>query len=150
MEHISKIKIVDDIKLRNQIVTLYKKANHETTVGWSIAIATRLLKVSEFNNDSTVNEGIKLVKMWSVGKANLQTVRQASFAIHKLARETENIVDKTILRCLGQAIASVHVKEHALIASDYAIKSIGLINDNDIKKISQSRKYQLYLLRSLI
>ena len=57
----------------------------------------------------------------------MHDVRQAGFRIHKIARENNSEIKKTALRAAGQAVASGHMREHAMVASDYAVKTIGLI-----------------------
>ena len=42
-----------------------------------------------------------------------------------------------------------HMIEHAMVASDYAIKTIGLITNNDIDAITKERKWQLNELNKL-
>ena len=50
----------------------------------------------------------------------------------------------------GQAVASGHMREHAMVASDYAIKTIGLISSNDIQDITTEREWQLNELKKLL
>ena len=70
-------------------------------------------------------------------------VRQAGFALHKLARAANSEIQKTALRMLGQAVSSAHMKEHAIVTSDYAIKTIGLLTHNNKDAITQERQTQL-------
>jgi len=41
------------------------------------------------------------------------------------------------------------MKEHAIVASDYAIKTIGLITNNNMDAITKERKWQLNELNKL-
>jgi len=70
-------------------------------------------------------------------------VRQAGFKIHKLARECDSEIKKTALRVTGQAVGSGRMREHAMVASDYAIKMICLISSNDFEAITKEREWQL-------
>lgn len=70
-------------------------------------------------------------ELWQVGKTRMHDVRQAGFKIHTLARECEGEIKKTALRVAGQAVGSGHMREHAMVASDYAIKTIDLTSSND-------------------
>ncbi|MGX8797868.1 putative immunity protein [Fusibacter sp. JL298sf-3] len=47
------------------------------------------------------------------------------------------------MRVVGQAIGSGHMREHSMVASDDAIKVIGLVYENNMDKISQERMWQL-------
>ena len=63
--------------------------------------------------------------------------------IHKIARESDLEIDKTALRVVGHAVASGHMREHAMIACDYAVKTVGLMTSNNFEKITLERKWQL-------
>lgn len=54
----------------------------------------------------------------------MHDVRQAGFAVHKLARQAPDELTTAVLRVVGQAIGTGHMPEHAMVASDYAIKVI--------------------------
>ena len=41
----------------------------------------------------------------------------------------------------GQAVASGHMREHAMVTSDYAIKTIGLISSSSIEAITTEREW---------
>ena len=87
--------------------------------------------------------------MWQAGKARMHEVRQAGFAIHKVARaQTDELLTVT-LRVIGQAVASGHMKEHGMVASDYAIKLINLMYPCDMSKVIEERQWQLSKLDEL-
>lgn len=46
-------------------------------------------------------------------------------------------------RVIGQAVASGHMKEHGMVASDYAIKLINLMYPCDMSKVIEERQWQL-------
>jgi len=80
----------------------------------------------------------------------MHDVRQVAFKIHKIAQECDSDIKKTALRVSGQAVSSGHMKEHAMIASDFAIKAIGLISSNDIERITKARQWQLEELKKFL
>ena len=63
---------------------------------------------------------------------------QFRFDENKVARECDSEIKKTALRVVGQAVASGHMKEHAMVASDYASKTIGLISSNNMDEIGRA------------
>ena len=77
----------------------------------------------------------------------MHDVRQAGFKIHKVARESDSDIKKTALRVVGQAVGSGHMREHAMVASDYTIKAINLIKPNDFDAITKEREWQLNELK---
>lgn len=40
---------------------------------------------------------------------------------------------------IGQAVTSGHMKEHSMVTSDYSIKVINLLYNDDIEKIKEER-----------
>jgi len=146
-----KIKIQDDIELRLKIDKLYEKTSQIDLSKWSILIAKHILNIVEIDYhsiDEIVN-GFKINELWQVGEARMHDVRQASLKIHKLARESDSEIKKTAFRVVGQTVATGHMKEHAMVASDYAVKTINLIGPNDFNAINQEREWQYKELKAI-
>jgi len=139
------IKFVDDNKVRTEILNKYDEYGKEKINIWAMNIITDVLKYVKFDEDilQVIKEGINVNNQWRHGLAKMHDVRKVGFKIHALAREKNDLIEKTALRAIGQAISSGHMKEHAMIASDYYIKLIGMISNNDINLISIERKSQL-------
>jgi len=53
-----------------------------------------------------------------------------------------------VLRVMGQVAATPHVKRHALIASDYAIKLINLMYPKNFEEVRKEREIQIELMKS--
>lgn len=53
------------------------------------------------------------------------------------------------LRCTGHCLATAHVKGHALVASDYAIKVINLLYPDDEAAARKMRRWQLKQLKAI-
>ncbi len=139
-----KIKIKDNHELRIKIDDLYTKSNQIILAKWSLIIAKRILKAAsiDYKNFIEITEGFQVNKLWQNDKVRMYDVRQASFKIHKIARSCYSEIEKSAFRTAGHAVASGHIREHAMVASDYAIKTIGLITKNDIKIITKERRWQ--------
>ncbi|NLY82511.1 MAG: hypothetical protein GX078_07015 [Clostridiales bacterium] len=148
----SKIKIVDNDELRQKIYDLYENADKETVSKWAIELAKVLLIKAGINYGSydELLVAFKVNEYWQEKTACVHDIRQVGFMVHKLAREEENPIKQAALRAAGQAVSTAHMKEHAMICSDYAIKTIGLLTDNDLSEITKERKWQLNKLRELI
>lgn len=148
----AKIKIVDNSTLREEIDELYDKTNQIALAKWSLSIAKHILLVVgiDYKSENVIVEGFQINEMWQTGNARSHDVRQSGFKIHKLARENDNEIQKTALRVVGQAVASGHMREHSMVASDYAIKVIGLLTSNNKSAISNERKWQLEELENII
>lgn len=146
-----KIKIVDNSQIRAEIDELHEKMSQVDLAKWSLLLAKHILDIVgiDYNSIDKIVEGFNVNELWQEGKVRMHDVRQAGFKVHKLARECENEIKKTALRVAGQAVGSGHMREHAMVASDYAIKTIDLISSNDLEAITKEREWQLNELKKL-
>ncbi len=147
----AKIKIKDNALLRAEIDTIYEASNQRQVAQWSIMIAKRILEIASIDDATieVIREGFEVNKLWQEWKATKSEVRKLWFQIHKLARDSDSELQKTVFRVVWQAVSSGHMKEHAMVASDYAIKTIGLLTNYDIEAITQERQVQLHELSDL-
>lgn len=148
---IKKIKIIDNDEIRNQIDNLYENQNQVVLAKWSLEIAQHIIKLANFdiNKYPEITEGFKINELWQKKQARMYDVRKIGFKIHKLAREQDDLLKETVFRVIGQAISSGHMKEHSIVASDYAIKVINILYDNDVEIIKKERNWQLNRLIAL-
>jgi hypothetical protein len=146
-----KMKIVDNNQLRVEIDELYEKMSRIDLAKWSLSIAKHILDIVgiDYNLIVDIADGFQVNELWQLDKAGMHDVRQAGFKIHKLARECDDEIRKTALRVAGQAVGSGHMKEHAMVASDYAVKTIGLLNSNNINAVTREREWQLNELKRI-
>lgn len=148
-----KIKINDNKKVRNEINNLYLQADQILAVEWSIEIAKHILEIAniDYYKIPEIIEGFRVNLDWPNNRARISDIRRVGFTLHKLARAYSNDeIKKYALRVVGQAVSSGHMKEHAMIASDYAIKFINIIYPNDLEKVNKERNWQLKELKKII
>ena len=143
-----KIKIEDNSELRAKIHKIYEITEQVDLAKWSIKCAKHILPLSKVENIdmSDIKSGIGTNELWQVGKASVYEVRQAGFKIHAVARKCKTEIGKNAIRTVGQAVGVGHMKEHAMVCSDYAIKTVQLAFPNDKEKITEERKWQLEAL----
>ncbi len=148
---VRKIKIIDDDIIRNKIDQLYEKQEQIILAKWSLEMAKHIIEITNFDISkySEIEEGFKINELWQNGKVRMYDVRQIGFKIHKTARIQQNELDKNIVRVIGQAVASGHMREHSMVTSDYAIKVINILYNNDTEKIKEERVWQLEKLTEL-
>jgi len=77
-------------------------------------------------------------------------VRQAEFEVHKLAKVCNDPIIQATLRVAGQAEGTEHLRVHAGVASEYAIKAINLKYLNDVNAVKAERERQIATLRQII
>ena len=145
----TKIKIVDNSNLRLEIDKLYEQTDQISLAKWAINCAKHILHFSEIEKFDTtaIENGFKINELWQIGKASVHEVRQAGFKIHEVARKCKTEIAKSAIRSSGQAIGVGHMREHAMVCSDYAIKTIQLVFSNNANKISDERQWQLNELK---
>jgi len=147
-----KIKIIDNSQLRVKIDELYEKMSQVDLAKWSLLMAKHILDIADidYNSIDAIVAGFIVNEFWQAGKARMHDVRQSGFEIHKIVRECDSEIKKTALRVAGQAVASGHMREHAMVTSDYAVKTIGLISSNNIDAITFEREWQLNELKKFL
>lgn len=146
-----KITIQDDDHLRAALDARYAQTDPVTLAKWALALAEHLivqigLEASQF---PAIAAGFAVNEQWQRGAARMHDVRQAGFAIHRLAKAQTTELGTTIFRVIGQAVATGHMREHAMVASDYAIKVVNLQYPGDLKKVTAERQSQIDLLAQL-
>jgi len=147
-----KIKFSDYPDLRIEIDKLYDNADQITLAKWAIGCAKHILPLAKNENIdfSVIEDGFKINKQWQAGKSTVYEVRQAGFKIHAVARGCKTSIGKHAIRTAGQAVAVGHMREHAMVCSDYAIKTIELTFPNDLNRIKEERQWQLKELKKQI
>lgn len=148
-----KIKIYDNSEIRKEIDNLYSRTDQKLIAKWAIELAKHVLLIAniDYHTIPEIIDGFTVNQDWQNNNAQIHDVRQAGFKIHKLARAYNNDeIIKTALRVLGHAVASGHMKEHAIVASDYSIKFINIISCNDLEKSTEERNWQLKKLKEII
>ena len=145
----TKIKIIDNTSLRIEIDELYEQTNQVNLAKWAIKCAKHILPLTELEkmDMTSIDNGFKINELWQIGNASVHDVRQAGFKIHEVARLCKSEIVKHAIRTVGQAIGVGHMREHAMVCSDYAIKTIQLAFPDQIDKITQERQWQLNELK---
>ena len=146
-----KIKILDDIAMRKILDEEYENSSQVKLCKYSLLLSKHILKLikyPEMNND-IIKEGFFVNEQWQKGAARMYDVRQAGLKIHRMAKASEDDITRTALRVVGQAVAAGHMKEHAMVASDYAVKVVNLLYPNDIDAVKNERSWQISCLKAI-
>lgn len=143
-----KIKIIDDDRIRDKICNIYEKQNQTVLAQWSLKIAERIIRLAniDIRMYPEIAEGFEVNERWQNNNTGMYDVRKIGFKIHKIAKEQNDMLQLNAFRVIGHAVASGHMKEHSIVASDYAVKVINLLYDNDLQKVREEREWQLKTL----
>lgn len=142
---VAKIKISDNVELRRKLDQIYEERSQIELAKWTLQLSKYIFSLIEYDyeNDSIIVEGFAINEKWQIGEARMHDVRQAGFKVHKLARESKDTVLQAAFRVAGQAIGTGHMREHAMVASDYAIKVVNLKYPKDMEAVKELREWQI-------
>jgi len=140
-----KIKIADDPALRAHLEARLETMSQIDAARWALRVAKHALDAAGLNWSelNAVAVGFAVNEQWQEGRARMYDVRQAGFKVHALARTYGDPARQAALRCAGQAVGTGHMKAHAIVAADYAVKAVGLASGDSRDAIAAERQWQL-------
>lgn len=148
-----KIKITDDIDKRINLEEILETLTQKELAKWAITNARRYINDIDIGDSKLQNEIItkaeQTLKERINGETNAYNVRQAGFLANKLAQKSKTEISKYVARVFAQAIATGHMRGHAIVSSDYAIRVINLKNDNNLSSIIKERDKQIEMVNEL-
>ena len=144
-----KIKIDDNSSLREELDAIYEEKTQAQLAQWALQLAKHILVLFDYNiaSDEIMQNGFSVNEAWQKGEARMYHVRQAGFKVHQLAKDCSDKGIQAAFRAAGQAIGTGHMREHAMVASDYAIKAINIKFPNDKEAVTRERYWQIETLR---
>lgn len=144
-----KIKINDIPELRVLLDAIYEEKTQIQLAQWALDLAEHILALAgyDYEADPFIRAGFTANRQWQSGAARMFDVRQAGFKVHQIAKTCENPVMQAALRVAGHAVGTGHMREHAMVASDYAIKTINLKYPNDMNAVRAEREWQIAALK---
>ena len=147
----AKIRIPDDTELRSRLDQEYEDASQVQLCKYSLMLAAHILESINYScaESDTINEGFLINELWQQGRARIHDVRQISFRIHEIARASEDVNVSAALRVAGHAVAAAHMREHAMVASDYEIQVISLLHSGCLEVVREERMWQIYHLQEI-
>lgn len=150
LEGVAIIKKLDDVPtLKEKLISVYETKSHKDVSRYSLLLAEHALALSGMPANETVESCFSVCRAWQEGDAKFQEARQVAFALHRLAREETDPVYVLVYRTLGQIAATPHVKRHALVASDYAVKLVNRMFPGNLEKVREMRETQIFLLEQV-
>ncbi len=137
------------------LVALIKTAEHKTLARWTIACAERVMPyfVEKYPQDYRLQQALVALQHWiDTGIFSMKVIRTASLSAHAAAREVgEDTPARSAARATGQAVATAHVRTHAIGAAQYALQALSRSKQDDYERIiAQERAWQYQSLLSYI
>src|SRR5690625_465703 len=147
-----KIKIIDNKELMNKIEENLEKLPQKILTQWALNVATPFLDYldNHLKNDSRIELGIGTLEKRIQGSIRAYDLRKIGFIVNELAKESETEVSKYASRSFAQAIATGHMRGHAMVSSDYAIKVVNSLTSNSLDASTKERRRQLKIIDNLL
>lgn len=146
-----KIKILDDLSLRIDLENILNNLPQRQLVLWAIENSQRFKQYfdNKLKKDHRIAEAESILKDRINGKCSAYQLRKIGFMANELAKESETEISKYSARVFAQSIAVGHMRGHAIVSSDYAIKVINLIYPNNLNSVVVERKAQIALAKKI-
>lgn len=144
-----KIKIIDDVDKRNELEQILERLSQKELAIWARKNTETFIPYINVGDEEAKNDIISktsdILQKRIDGKISAFELRKAGFLANTLAQNSLNEISKFSSRVYAQTIAAGHMRGHAIVASDYAVKVINLLNNNSKIEASNERKRQIEL-----
>ena len=149
-----KIKVTDISQKRMELETLLEQLPHKEVARWAVENSQIFIEdidiESPADKKSILEETLNVFQQRLEGKKSAYQLRQAGFLANTLSKRSKADISKFAARVYTQAIASAHMRGHAIVSSDYAIKVIQLKGPVDLDRIRAERERQIALARDFL
>ena len=139
-----KIRIDDDPELRSRLEAKVSSSGNKVLALWAMGLAEHV--ASSIEDSDPVGRAVSLcsevVDGFIDGSMDVGEIRRRGFAVHALARDSEG-VEQVVIRTIGHALSVCHMRDHAMVASDHAVKVINILYPGDMGAVSDERVWQL-------
>lgn len=130
---------------KNFFLKIVQKTDKKILAPWASDCAERVLPYFEgkYPKDKRPRKAIEELQTWiDSGVFKMSVIRKASLDSHAAARDVgEDNSAKSAARAAGQAVATAHVKTHAIGAAIYALQAI-YRDTNSEKEMLKEREWQ--------
>ena len=147
-----KIKVTDIPQKRLELEKLLEQLPHKEVARWAVENTRRFIEdIESFaDKESILEETLNVFQQRLEGKISAYQLRQAGFLANTLSKRSKADISKFAARVYAQAIASAHMRGHAMVSSDYAIKVIQLKDPKDIDRVRVERERQISLAQDFL
>ena len=149
-----KLKILDDSQKRLELEQILVQLPQKYLALWAMETANRYTDMIDIGDDDKKQQILSQVEevfeQRLARKASAYELRQAGFLAHKLSQQARTSVSKYAARVFAQAVATAHMRGHAIVAADYAIKLRNLQSPDDLQLATKEREGQMELASAFI
>jgi len=149
-----KLKILDDGEKRLELELVLEELPQGKLARWAMKIASSFIALIDAEDESEKQKILTQVReVFQArldGRASAYELRQAGFLANKLSQQAQSQIGKYAARVFAQAVATGHMRGHAIVAADYAIKVRNLQSPDDLQRAVKEREGQIELASAFI
>ena len=144
-----KLKILDDSEKRLELELILGELPQKQLARWAMKMASSFIALIDAEDESEKQKILTQVRAIFQarldGRASAYELRQAGFLANKLSQQAQSQIGKYAARVFAQAVATAHMRGHAIVVADYAIKVRNLQSPDDLKRAVRERDRQIKL-----
>ncbi|QLB52144.1 hypothetical protein FFV08_05550 [Streptococcus sanguinis] len=149
-----KLKILDDGEERLELELVLEQLPQGQLARWAMKIASSFILLIDAKDESEKQRILPQIgaifQARLDGRASAYELRTAGFLANKLSRQAQSQIGKYAARVFAQAVATAHMRGHAIVAADYAIKVRNLQSPDDLQRAVKEREGQIELASAFI
>ena len=149
-----KLKLLDDNQKRLELEQILVQLPQKQLAQWAMEHATRFMALIDIGDDvkkqQILTQVQEVFEARLAGKVSAYELRKAGFLAQKLSQQAKSPVSKYAARVFAQAVATGHMRGHAIVAADYAIKVRNLQSPDDLQRAVKEREGQIELASAFI
>ena len=149
-----KLKILDDSEKRLELELVLEELPQGQLARWAMKMASSFIALIDVEDGSEKQKILTQVReVFQArldGRASAYELRQAGFLAQKLSQQARSSVSKYAARIFAQAVATAHMRGHAVVSADYAVKVVNLLSPDDIEAVRKEREKQIELASAFI
>ena len=149
-----KVAIWDDSEKRLELEQILDRLPQKELARWALENSQDFLSLIDIGDEGEKNKIIR--QTYEAFDARLRNefspheLRKAGFAANLLSKNAQNQIAKSAARVFVQAISTAHMRGHAIVSADYAIKVRNLQEADKLELVRKEREKQIRLAESFL
>ena len=149
-----KLKILDNGQKRLELEQILVQLPQKQLAQWAMQHATRYIALIDIGDDiekqQILTQVQEVFEARLAGNVSAYELRKAGFLAQQLSQQAQSQIGKYAARVFAQAVATGHMRGHAIVAADYAIKVRNLRSPDDLQRAGKEREGQIELASAFI
>lgn len=146
-----KLKILDDSQKRLELEQILVQLPQKYLALWAMETSNRYTDMIDIGDDlkkqQILTQVQEVFEARLAGNVSAYELRQAGFLAQQLSQQAKSPVSKYAARVFAQTVATAHMRGHAIVSADYAVKVINLQSSDDMQAVVRERKQQIELAK---